>query len=167
MAVASSRLSGSIRTDCTPSGIAKSFTSRYCESDVARIMKSAQIGAAKTPPVSPTSRLSSKPIQITHRRLEVNPANHPSRDVPVFPAAGRVKPRARTPAAVPRFMTSFSKLSTRNATRGSRAWCVCGENFSSGVPSALTTVRINWGSARVPIVANVVYPAATSTGVIS
>src|SRR5882762_4353285 len=85
-------------TDVTPSGMVKSFTSRYCASEVARIMKSAQMGAATTPPVNPMSRLSSKPIQITQRRLEVNPANHPSREVPVLPAAGSVNPRANARA---------------------------------------------------------------------
>src|SRR6266436_2562235 len=82
-------------TDCTPSGIAKSFTSRYCARAVARVMKSAQIGAATAPPGSPRSRLSSKPIQITQSRFEVKPANHPSREVPVLPAAaGSVNARA-------------------------------------------------------------------------
>src|SRR5207244_9125867 len=73
--------------------------------DVALVMKSAQIGASAAPPVIPRSRLSSKPIQITHSRLEVKPANQPSREVPVFPAAGRVNPCARTAAPVPRFST--------------------------------------------------------------
>src|SRR5207253_9311236 len=46
------------------------------------------------------SRLSSKPIHTTHRSSLVNPANQPSRDVPVLPAAGRVNPFDRTPAPV-------------------------------------------------------------------
>jgi len=37
--------------------------------------------------------LSSKPIQMTQTRFEVNPANQPSREVPVLPAAGSVNPR--------------------------------------------------------------------------
>ena len=94
-------------------------------------MKSAQIGASAMPPVRPRSRLSSKPTQMTQTRLLVKPANQPSREVPVFPAAGSVKPRARTPAAVPWFMTSFIRLVTRKVTRGSRTFLVCGVAFSS------------------------------------
>ena len=65
-------------------------------------MKSAQIGATATPPVRPKSWLSSKPTQITQTRSVVNPENQPSREVPVFPAAGKVKPFCRTAAPVPR-----------------------------------------------------------------
>src|SRR5713226_5791576 len=102
-------------------------------------MKSAQIGAAVDPPARPRSRLSSKPIQITQTRLLVNPANQPSREVPVFPAAGKVNPLARTCAPVPLFKTSFRMLSTRYVTRGSRASFVVGPYFSSEFPPALTT----------------------------
>src|SRR5437899_12026526 len=40
----------------------------------------------------------------------------------IYPAGGRVNPCARTAAPVPRFSTSFNKLSTRNAKIG-RASC--------------------------------------------
>src|SRR5258705_6314797 len=105
-------------TDCTPSGIVKSLTSRYWARDVARVMKSAQIGAATAPPGSPRSRLSSKPIQITQRRLEVNPENQPSREVPVFPAAGWADPPARAPPPAALVWEDFYKLSTSKAGRG-------------------------------------------------
>src|SRR2546422_6122789 len=64
-------------------------------------MNSVQIGSADLAPSSLRSRPSSKPTQTTHSKFEVKPANQPSRDVPVLPAAGREKPRARAPAAVP------------------------------------------------------------------
>src|ERR1700731_4835440 len=128
-------------------------------------MKSAQMGAATVPPERPRSWLSSKPIQITKTRLLVNPENQPSREVPVFPAAGNVKPLARTAAPVPLFKTSFIKLSTRYATRGSRTIFVDGEYFSRVLPPALVTFFRNTGSARVPTVAKAVYAPATSTGV--
>src|SRR4029077_6598902 len=105
--------SGSIITACTPCGISKSLTSLYAGNSVAFFMNSAQIGAAVAPPASPRSRLSSNPIQITVTRFEVYPANQPSRDVPVFPAAGNENPRARTVAPVPLFKTSINKLVTR------------------------------------------------------
>src|SRR5258708_36539136 len=82
-------------------------------------MHSAQTGAAVAPAVSPISRLSSNPIQITVTRFEVNPANQPSREAPVFPAAGNVNPRALTLAPVPLFKTSFIQLRPRHAPRGS------------------------------------------------
>ena len=113
-------------------------------------MKSAQMGAAVTPPARPKSRLSSNPIQITQTRLEVKPANQPSREVPVLPAAGSEKPRARTPAAVPRLSTSLSKLVTRKVTRGSSTALVCGVFCSSVAPLAPITEVMNKGSARVP-----------------
>src|SRR5260370_16579738 len=97
-------------------------------------MKSAQIGAATAPPVIPRSRLSSNPIQITQSRLEVKPANQPSREVPVFPAAGKVKPRARTPAPVPWLSTSFSTLVYRYTTRQQCTTCLCGLIFPHTPP---------------------------------
>src|SRR6266446_3923582 len=57
-------------------------------------MTSVQIGSADLAPSSLRSRPSSKPTQTTHSKFEVKPANQPSRDVPVLPAAGRSKPRA-------------------------------------------------------------------------
>src|SRR2546429_1514371 len=93
--------------------------------DVALVMKSAQIGASAAPPVIPRSRLSSKPIQITHSRLEVKPANQPSREVPVFPAAGRVNPCARTAAPVPRFSTSLNRSEEHTSELQSRLHLVC------------------------------------------
>ena len=62
-------------------------------------MKSAQIGSAECAPSRFSSRLSSNPTQTTQSRLLVNPANQPSCEVPVFPAAGRLKPRAMNPRA--------------------------------------------------------------------
>ncbi len=64
-------------------------------------MNSVQMGSADAAPSSFSSRLSSNPTQTTHSNREVNPANHPSCEVPVLPAAGTLKPRARAPAAVP------------------------------------------------------------------
>ena len=78
-------------------------------------------------PSSSSGRLSSKPTQTMHRRSEVKPANQPLvGSVPVLPAAGTIKPRPRTPAAVPLRITSCS-ISTRTAvTRGSRTAFTCG-----------------------------------------
>src|SRR5262249_1044404 len=67
----------------------------------ARIMKSAQIGAAMTPPVNPMSELSSNPTHTTQTRWGVWPANHASRDDPVLPAAWAVNPICRTREPVP------------------------------------------------------------------
>src|ERR1051326_6993617 len=116
-------------------------------------MNSAQIGATATPPVNPKSRLSSKPTKITVTRLEVLPANQPSREVPVFPAAGNANPLARTVAPVPLFKTSFNRLVTKNATRGSSTAWVSGVVFSKAVPLALTTSRTNRGAR--PFIHNV------------
>src|ERR1700733_16102363 len=100
--VASCSDCGSIATCTTPDGDSNAFVSLYSGSATACFMKSPQIGAAAMVPESPRSRLSSKPTQITHTRFDVNPANKPSHDVHVFPAAGGVKPIARTDAPVPR-----------------------------------------------------------------
>src|SRR5439155_4069709 len=105
-ATASSPLSGSIVTDAIPAGRMNGCGSRYPELATARFMNSAQIGAAAAAPDNPSSRLSSKPTQTAQTRFDVNPANQPSWEVPVLPAAGAVNPCARTPAPVPRLMTS-------------------------------------------------------------
>ena len=57
-----------------------------------------------------SSRSSSYPTQATASRLEVKPANQPSCEVPVLPAAGNVNPRDRAPAPVPLLMTLSSKV---------------------------------------------------------
>src|SRR5437870_8983894 len=75
-------------------------------------MNSVQIGRADLAPSSFSSLLSSKPTQTTHKSWEVNPANQPSREVPVLPAAGALKPRPRTPAAVPLLITSCIRFTT-------------------------------------------------------
>ena len=80
---------------------------------MARFMNSVQMGSAECAPSISSSRLSSKPTQTMQSRSEVKPANQPSCEVPVLPAAGTVKPRERTPAAVPVRMTSSSMLTTR------------------------------------------------------
>ena len=77
------------------------LTSRYGWSCAARFMNSVQIGNAERAPSNLYSPLSSKPTQTTHSSSLVKPANHPSWEVPVLPAAGSVKPRVRTPAPVP------------------------------------------------------------------
>src|SRR5215472_1795818 len=58
-------------------------------------IKLVQIGNADFAPSSPSSELSSNPTQTTHNRFGVYPANQPSRDVPVLPAAVAVNPIAR------------------------------------------------------------------------
>ena len=113
LGVATCRDSGSITVESMPSGFSNGPAFRYPGSLVALIIKSAQIGATATPPVRPKSWLSSKPTQITQTRSVVKPENQPSRDVPVFPAAGRVNPFCRTAAPVPLLSTSCSTLSTR------------------------------------------------------
>ena len=45
--------------------------------------------------------------------LEVKPANQPSCEVPVLPAAGSAKPRERTAAAVPARITSSIMFTIR------------------------------------------------------
>src|ERR1700752_2432340 len=125
----------------TPGGGSKFSVFTYAGSFTARFMKSAQIGAAVWLPERPRSRLSSNPIQITQRRFDVNPANQPSGEVPVFPAAGAVNPSERTEAPVPRLSTSSIKLVVRYATRGSRTGRVFGESDSSTLPSEPTTLR--------------------------
>src|SRR5690349_5717785 len=84
-------------------------------------MNSVQIGSADLAPSRGSSVLSSKPTHTMARRFEVNPANQPSWEVPVFPAAGALKPRDRTPAAVPLRITSCMRLTIRYATLGSSA----------------------------------------------
>src|SRR5262249_13870298 len=108
------------------------------------------MGAAEEDPESPSSRLSSKPTQTTQSKLLVKPANQPSCDVPVLPAAGAVKPRARTPAPCRRLPTSETPLATGWPTRGSSAGRVGGWELSNPFPLALTPLPMNIGSARVP-----------------
>src|ERR1700722_10693926 len=93
--------SGSIDSATTPSGGSNGSVLRYAGSATARFMNSPQMGAAASPPAIPRSRLSSKPTQTMQSRLDVYPANQPSREVPVFPAAGALNPLARTVAPVP------------------------------------------------------------------
>ena len=76
-------------------------------------MKSVQIGSADREPSMRRSRLSSKPTHTTHRSRLVNPANHPSREVPVFPAAGRLEAARPGPGGRPAAQTSCIMLSTR------------------------------------------------------
>src|ERR1019366_5773626 len=97
-------------------------------------MNSVQIGAADEPPADPKSRLSSNPTHTTHNKFEVYPANQPSFDVPVFPAAGALNPMARTDTPVPRLITSSITFVTRYATRGSSTFRVCGASCSCIVP---------------------------------
>ena len=86
---------------------------------MARSMKSAQTGAVRSAARYSEIAIVVKPDPNYVSKFEVYPANQPSREVPVFPAAGSVKPRARTPAPVPLFRTSLRRLVTRKATRGS------------------------------------------------
>src|ERR1700722_16625962 len=85
--LASSPVFGSIISGMRPGGGWKFSFILYCGKPVARFMNSAQTGAAEALPERPRSRLSSNPIQTTQSRFEVKPANQPSREVPVFPAA--------------------------------------------------------------------------------
>src|SRR5438067_2109391 len=90
------------------------------------------------------------------QRRPVPSANRQSREVAAFPAAGSVNTPALTDAQVPLFKTSFIKLVTRYATRGSSTAWVAGVTFSSTVPLALTTPRKICGSARTPPCPNAV-----------
>jgi hypothetical protein len=72
-------------------------------------MNSVQMGKADLAPSKFNCRSSSNPTQTTHSNWEVKPANHPSCEVPVLPAAGTRNPRARTPAPVPLRRTSSSR----------------------------------------------------------
>src|SRR5205807_3386611 len=133
----------------TPAGGgAKAFA--YCRCWTARFMNSVQIGRADFAPSRFNSRLSSKPTHTTHSRSEVNPANHPSRDVPVLPAAGTVNPRARTPAAVPLRITSCSMFTIRHAPRGSSAWWLSGAELFTIGPSEPVTRDRNAGFTVTP-----------------
>src|SRR5207247_9980670 len=103
---ARSRLSASMRTNSTPDGFEKYILSGSDGYNcVALIMNSVQMGNADRAPSRLRSRLSSYPTQAMARRSFVYPANHPSREVPVLPAAGNVKPRPRTPMPVPELIT--------------------------------------------------------------
>ncbi len=80
-----------------PSGSGNSSAGRP---RVAPIMKSAQIGSAARAPVMPRpiGRFWSYPTHTPHTRLGVYPTNHASAYssiVPVLPAAGTIRPRAR------------------------------------------------------------------------
>src|ERR1700677_1898315 len=154
--LASWPLCGSIVTCKTPSGWSKSTGFLYSGSVTARFMNSAQIGAAEALPERPRSRLSSNPTHTTQSRFDVKPANQPSRDVPVFPAAIGVNPIERTVTPVPRLITSFMMLVVRYATRGSSTTRLRGAVVSSSVPSAAITLRKYSGSARLPLLANAV-----------
>ena len=77
---------------------------------VALAMKSAQIGAAVLPPVSPRPSffMSSKPTHTAASRSGVKPTNQASRwsfEVPVLPAAGRRSLPAIAACAVPSSIT--------------------------------------------------------------
>src|SRR5579863_4434630 len=111
--VASCKVSESILTVTIPGGGRKVSVSLYAGNVTARFINSVQMGAAEDPPANPKSRLSSNPTHTTHNKFEVYPANHPSFDVPVFPAAGVVNPIARTEAPVPRLITSSITLVTK------------------------------------------------------
>ena len=105
--VASSRDSGSIVTDCDAVGrieIFYVFVWRDCVALNHEVGPDRSVGHCRRSGRNPGYRRSQSRSQT---RLLVKPANQPSRDVPVFPAAGSVKPRARTPAAVPLFMHVF------------------------------------------------------------
>ena len=71
-------------------------------------MNSAHMGAAEWAPSRSRSRLSSKPTQTMQSSSEVYPANQPSCEVPVLPAAGAFelysrgcRPRCRCGALLP------------------------------------------------------------------
>ena len=79
-------------------------------------MNCVQIGSAACDPLSPTSRLSSKPTQTTVSSSGVKPTNQASRRslvVPDLPAASSVKPAARAEAPVPSLTTLRSMSITR------------------------------------------------------
>src|ERR1700691_200482 len=118
-AVASWPVSESMSAVTMPSGAENACTLWYSRWACALFINSVQIGRALRAPSNLESRLSSKPTPTHPMSLEVNPANQPSRDVPVFPAAGRLNPRLRTSAPVPELSTSSIIFSTRYATRGS------------------------------------------------
>src|SRR5262245_49406685 len=93
--LASWRVSASSLTNSIPEGASKyvwsgSLGGYNC---VAFNMNSVQIGRAERAPSRLRSRLSSYPTQAMTRKSFVYPANQPSRDVPVLPAAGNVNPR--------------------------------------------------------------------------
>src|SRR5512147_1484388 len=94
----SSPVLGLISTASTPAGISQSPSHSGCSFN-AYCIKSDQIGNAEFAPVKPSCEPSSNPTQTAQTRLGVNPANHPSRDVPVLPANTALRPRARTFAA--------------------------------------------------------------------
>src|SRR5258705_10785188 len=89
---------GFISTCAKPGGISQSPSHSGCSVN-ATCIKSDQIGSAEFAPVKPNCEPSSKPTQTAQTRLGVNPANQPSREVPVLPATFAFKPRARTFAA--------------------------------------------------------------------
>ena len=85
----------------------------FVRSPIHALKISIQIGSAALEPSKSRSLLSSIPIHTTQSSSEVKPANQPSRDVPVLPAAGTLKPAAaRAPAAVPLRITSCIMLVT-------------------------------------------------------
>src|ERR1700683_366175 len=146
--LASSPDFGSIISAITPGGGSNSSVILYCGRATERFMNSGQMGAADALPERPRSRLSSNPTQTTQSKFEVNPANQPSRDVPVLPAASAVKPMERTVTPVPRLITSSIKLVTRKASGETRTPRVRGPADSSTLPSAASTLRRNSGSER-------------------
>src|SRR5438128_2483010 len=97
---------GLISTCSIPAGICQSPCHSGCSPN-ATPMKSVHIGSAEFAPVSPSCDPSSNPTHTTQTRFGVQPANQPSREVPVLPATLPLKPRALTGAAVPRLTTSF------------------------------------------------------------
>jgi hypothetical protein len=97
----------------TPGGGENILTSWYGRIFAARFMNSAQMGSADFAPSRFYSRLSSNPTHTTHSNSLVKPANHPSCEVPVFPAAGKVNPCDRMPAPVPLRNTSCIRLTIR------------------------------------------------------
>ncbi len=113
-------------------------------------MNEAQIGSADFAPSRPSSELSSKPTHTTQTMFGVYPANQPSRDVPVFPAAVPVNPIARAREAVPLLSTSCMMLVISQLTSGLRACRVCDFASVSPTPSEFVTRLIGRDSESSP-----------------
>src|SRR6185369_12296168 len=131
----------------------------------AALMKSPQIGKADAAPVSPSCDPSSNPTQTTQTKSGVNPANQPSRDVPVLPATLYLNPRARKGAPVPRFTTSFMNDVMTYAIGGRRTSFFCAAGCATVMPLPVVMRVIAIGVVRMPLLANALYADATCNGV--
>ena len=126
-------------------------------------MNEVQIGAAPLPPViwrplafsmsrRRPSRLS-KPIQTLTTSSGVKPVNQASvlsLVVPVLPATGPRKPRARTARPVPRLTMCCIRLITTAAYSGSTAGTGFGRCAYRDSPAASSMRAINVGAMRKP-----------------